>query len=72
MWWWLKKAKLFMNKLCKHERVQHKTYVGSNDHYCFCPDCFETFGGEETSFKKKLIADAAIAVETYESDDLEK
>lgn len=48
---------------CTHQNAVTKKYVGSSDTYQFCPDCWETFGGEETPQKKKLIEDAARAEE---------
>lgn len=48
-----------MIKPCKHPKAQTKRYVGSTETYCYCPDCMETWGGEETPAKKALIAAAA-------------
>ena len=48
---------------CAHPKAITKTYVGSTDTYEFCPDCYETFGGEETPAKKALIRAAAMAEE---------
>lgn len=45
--------------VCTHPRAVTKTYVGSTDTYEYCPDCMETWGGEETPQKKALIAAAA-------------
>jgi hypothetical protein len=50
---------------CKHENAVTKRYVGSEETYQYCPDCWETFGGQETPAKKQLIADAAEAQELY-------
>lgn len=44
---------------CSHPNAQEKKYVGSTETYFSCPDCFETWGGEETPAKKALIAAAA-------------
>lgn len=44
---------------CKHPNATIKKYVGSQDTYNYCPDCFATWGGEETQAKKDLIRDAA-------------
>jgi hypothetical protein len=53
---------------CKHENARTKRYVGSDQTYQFCPDCWETFGGEESPAKKKLIAEAAKAQELFGSE----
>ena len=57
-----------MTNPCKHKNAVTKTYVGSTETYQFCPDCGETFGGEETPAKKQLIADAAAAEEAFGSE----
>jgi hypothetical protein len=44
--------------------------VGETDTYQYCPDCFTTFGGEETPAKKALIHAAACAPVT-EQDEVE-
>lgn len=54
-----------MTNPCKHENTVTKPYVGSTETYQFCPDCWETFGGEETPAKKQLIADADAAEEVF-------
>lgn len=54
-----------MTHNCKHEAAVTKTYVGSAETYKFCPDCWHTFGGEETAAKKALIAAAAEAEEAF-------
>ena len=46
---------------CSHPHPVTKKYVGSTETYQYCPVCFETWGGEETPAKKKLIAAAALA-----------
>jgi hypothetical protein len=51
--------KLVQSEPCKHPKAQTKKYVGSQETYCYCPDCMETWGGEETPAKKALIAAAA-------------
>lgn len=56
--------------MCAHERAVTKRYVGSKQTYQYCPDCMETFGGEETPEKKRLIAAAARANVT-EQDEVE-
>ncbi len=48
---------------CSHPHAVVKRYVGSSDTYSYCPDCFSTWGGEETPEKKALIAAAALADE---------
>jgi hypothetical protein len=48
---------------CKHERALTKRYLGSEETYQFCPDCWETFGGEEGPAKQRMLADAAQAEE---------
>lgn len=48
---------------CTHDKAVTKRYVGSTETYEFCPECFETFGGEETPRKKALLRDAARAQE---------
>jgi hypothetical protein len=46
---------------CAHQNAVIKRYVGSTETYHYCPDCLETWGGEETVAKKALLADAARA-----------
>lgn len=48
---------------CSHPHAITKKYVGTSDEYQYCPDCWETFGGEETPAKKALIRAAAMADE---------
>jgi len=55
---------------CTHRRRHEKSYVGSLETYFYCPDCLETWGGEETPAKKALIASAARAQVT-EQDEVE-
>lgn len=57
-------------KDCKHEKAGVKRYVGSTDTYNFCPSCFHTWGGEETSAKKALIA-AAAGAPVSEADEVD-
>lgn len=52
-----------MTTPCSHPNAVAKKYVGTNESYMFCPDCLETFGGEETPAKRALIEAAAIADE---------
>jgi hypothetical protein len=40
--------------MCDHRNAVTKQYVGGQGSYQFCPDCWETFGGEETPQKKAL------------------
>jgi hypothetical protein len=42
-------------KNCGHPNKQLKYYLGNTRRYFYCPDCFHTFGGEETAEKKALI-----------------
>jgi len=44
---------------CQHPKAQEKKYVGSQETYHYCPDCMETWGGEEGPRKRALIAAAA-------------
>lgn len=55
---------------CKHPKAVVKTYVGTIEAYNYCPDCFETWGGEETSAKKALMHEAAEA-DVTELDEVE-
>ncbi len=55
---------------CAHPRAVVKKYVGSTDTYNYCPDCLETWGGEETPAKKALIRAAARA-DVTEQDEVE-
>lgn len=47
--------------MCTHPNAITKQYVGGQGEYKFCPDCWETFGGEETPAKQALIRAAAKA-----------
>ena len=56
---------------CFHPNMIIKKYVGSFDVYRFCPDCWETWDGEESYEKKRIISDACYASEMipiYELD----
>lgn len=55
---------------CKHEKAFTKHYVGSDDTYEYCPQCKETWGGEETPQKKSLI-EAVAEADISEADELE-
>lgn len=48
---------------CKHYEFREKKYVGSNETYFYCADCFSTWGGEEGPQKRALIAAACEAEE---------
>jgi hypothetical protein len=51
-------------------RAVVKRYVGSTETYDYCPDCLETWGGEETPAKKALIQ-AACDANVTEQDEVE-
>lgn len=55
---------------CTHKNAVVKRYVGSTETYNYCPDCWETFGGEETKAKKALLA-AAVASDPGEQGEVE-
>lgn len=64
-----------MTTSCQHPRAVVKRYVGEpegapNSTYNYCPDCMETWGGEETPAKKALIRAAARA-DVTEQDEVE-
>lgn len=44
---------------CDHPRARVKRYLGSTETYSECPDCWETWGGQETPQKKALLTAAA-------------
>jgi len=50
-----------MNTPCIHENAVVKKYVGWTDTYIYCPDCLETWGGEETPRNKAVVTAAAEA-----------
>lgn len=54
---------------CLHPNARTKKYVGSTETYQYCPDCFETFGGEETPAKKELLRAAATADQLWLTPD---
>lgn len=55
---------------CTHLRAVTKRYIGSEQTYRYCPDCLQTWGGEETAAKRALIRAAAEA-DVTEQDEVE-
>lgn len=47
---------------CLHLGAVERQYVGSKEVYAYCSSCFQTWGGEETPTKKRLIHEAALAL----------
>jgi hypothetical protein len=56
---------------CDHGNAVEKRYVGSTDSYRYCPDCWATWGGEETQTKRALLSDAARLEELLSPEELD-
>jgi len=55
---------------CRHPNARQRLYLGSaTDWYWHCPDCFTTWGGEETPAKHALVDAAARAPVTEDNEE---